>query len=398
MKKILLLITWLFPLVAYGYVDYRGHNLDSLEREAARFTPDRLAKASDEERKAYSILCRDLAWGYLQLDCVKTRYYAREAIKIARELKGGNTIFDMDILIGQCFWFEERYDSARVYYSDAGRVLQSLEEGWTNPDTHDLEAMQSRLWGTLGNFFAAQDSLEQFAYYYGKAGEIFEKWGWWEDCSTLHLNIGEVFTEYGDYKPARPEYELALKYARQSSDSLIIAKALYGMGRWYQEDGKTAKALDYLTQADEYFGNHAREEAYSRANTLAVMNDAQKKMVRNSRLLAFGAVALLLLAGGVFFVSRRLKRTKQELTETAAVLDETIEELRPVAADAEISLTDQEKVIARLMAEGLSTKEIADKVCLGVNTILWYRKRLYAKLDVHSVAAFATEAHRRGLV
>lgn len=100
MKKILLLITLLVPLAAYGYVDYRGHNLDSLEREAARFTPDSLAKASDEDRKAYSIICHDLAWGYLQLDGVKTRYYAREAIKIARGLGGRSTVFDMDILIG----------------------------------------------------------------------------------------------------------------------------------------------------------------------------------------------------------------------------------------------------------------------------------------------------------
>ncbi len=94
---------------------------------------------------------------------------------------------------------------------------------------------------------------------------------------------------------------------------------------------------------------------------------------------------------------RRLRLTKEELTETAAVLDETIEELRPAAGE-EIALTEQEKAIAKLLAEGLSTKEIADRVCLGVNTVLWYRKRLYAKLDVHSVAAFTTELHRRGLV
>ena len=61
-----------------------------------------------------------------------------------------------------------------------------------------------------------------------------------------------------------------------------------------------------------------------------------------------------------------------------------------------LDLTGQECSILRLIAAGQSTKKIADKVCLGVNTILWYRKRLYAKLDVHSVAAFATEAHRRG--
>ena len=398
MKKCLLLLSLLIPFVAFGYKDHRGHDLDSLEREAARFTPDRLAKASDEDRKAYSIICRDLAWGYLQLDGVKTRYYARDAIKIARELGGRSTIFDMDILIGQCFWAEERYDSARVYYSDAGRVLQSLEENWTNPDHHDLEAMQSRLWGTLGNFYATQDSLEQFAYYYGKAGEIFEKWGWYEDCSTLHLNVGEYFLDDGNPKSARPEYDLALQFARQSGDSLMIAKALYGLGRWYQEDGKTAKALEYLTQADDYFGNHAREEAYSRANTLAVMKDAYNQLYRNAKTRAISTAILLLLAIGIIIVLLWLRRTKKELSETSAVLDETIEELRPMGTDGQVELTEQEKAIARLLVEGKSTKEIAEVVHLGVNTVLWYRKRLYAKLNVHNAAAFSTEISRQGLV
>ena len=398
MKKILLLVAVLIPVAAFGYKDYRGHNLDSLEREAARFTPDRLANASDEDRKAYSIICRDLAWGYLQLDGVKTRYYAREAIKIARELGGRSTVFDMDILIGQCFWFEERYDSARVYYSDAGRVLQSLEENWTNPDPHDLEAMQSRLWGTLGNFYAAQDSLEQFAYYYGKAGEVFEKWEWWEDCSTLHRNIGEVYTDNGDLKRAKPEYDKGLQFARQSGDSLILAHALYGVGRWYQESGKTAKALEYLTRADEYFGDHAKEEAYSRANTLAVMKDAYNQLYRNAKIRAIGMAILLLLAIGIILVLLWLRRTKKELTETSAVLDETIEEIRPVGTDGQVELTDQEKAIAKLLVEGKSTKEIAETVHLGVNTVFWYRKRLYAKLGVHSAAAFASEIIKRGLV
>ena len=80
------------------------------------------------------------------------------------------------------------------------------------------------------------------------------------------------------------------------------------------------------------------------------------------------------------------------------MLDETIEELRPAVADGQVVLTDQEKAIARLLVEGKSTKEIAAVVHLGVNTVLWYRKRLYAKLSVHNAAAFSTEMSKRGLL
>ena len=398
MKKFLTFLILFIPLLSWGYGDHRGHNLDSLERVTARYTPDWLLNASDEEKIDYSQTCRELAWGYLQLDGAKSVYYARQAMAVGRELGGRNTVFDMSILIGQCFWASERYDSARIHYSRAESVLQEMEASWADPDLHDLEANQARLWGTLGNFYAAQDSLEQFAYYYGKAGELFEKWGWWEDCSTLHLNIGEIYADNGELKKAKPEYDKALDFARQSGDSLMIAKAMYGLGRWYHESGKTAKALEFLTRAEEYFGEHAREEAYAHSDNLAIMNAAHEQLYRNARMLAVGAFLVLLLTIGGTLLVRRLRLTRQELTETSAVLDETIEELRPAVADGQVVLTDQEKAIARLLVEGKSTKEIAEAVHLGVNTVLWYRKRLYAKFDVHNAAAFSTEMSKRGLL
>jgi len=397
MRRFLVILCLLVPVVAFGYTDHRGHNLDSLERVVAQWTPDKLARATPEQRHDYRRACYRAALGYLQLEPLRSMHYASLAMENAQQDTDHLTVFDASIIIGQHYWAREKLDSARIYYNKASDALADMEASWDNPDPHDLEAMQSRLWGTLGNFYAVQDSLDLFAYYYAKAGEVFEKWEWWEDCSTLHRNIGEVYTDNGDLKKARPEYELGLQFARQSGDSLIIAHALYGLGRWYQESGKTARALAYLTQSEEYFGNHPREEAESRANTLAVMNAAREDLYRNARMLAVASFLVLLLSIGGTLLVRRLRLTKEELTETAAVLDETIEELRPASGE-EIALTEQEKAIAKLLAEGLSTKEIADRVCLGVNTVLWYRKRLYAKLDVHSVAAFTTELHRRGLV
>jgi hypothetical protein len=63
MKRILLILAAMVPIAAYGYGDHRGHNLDSLERVTARYTPDRLLGASDEEKMEYAQTCRELAWG-----------------------------------------------------------------------------------------------------------------------------------------------------------------------------------------------------------------------------------------------------------------------------------------------------------------------------------------------
>ena len=395
MRRALFFITLLIPTLAWGYMDYRGRNLDSLEQVAARFTPDRLAAAAPEDKDAYVRICRDLAWALVNLDGAKTDYYARQAIQTARP-DDFDTVYDMSILIGQCFWSQERYDSARVHYMRAQDSMLAIE---ARGDTLDQNSRKARLWGTLGNFYAMQDSLDQCMHYYGLAGEIFERQGWLEDCSILYRNMGEIYLDGGEMRKARQAYEKSLDLARRSGDSLMIAGTLSGLGRWYHENGQTRKALKCLTEADEYYSDHAREESMGRADTLAVMSDSYRLMSRNSRLLAIGLAALLLLGIGALLVYQRLRKARQVLTETTAVLDETIEEMRPVAGQAEeIRLTQREKDIVRLLMDGKSTKQIADELCLGYETVLWYRKRLHAKLDVHSAPELVAEVVKRKLL
>ena len=51
-----------------------------------------------------------------------------------------------------------------------------------------------------------------------------------------------------------------------------------------------------------------------------------------------------------------------------------------------------------VLSEGKETAEIADRLCLGTETIKWYRKRLRAKFGVTSSAAVVAEAIRRGMI
>ena len=152
--------------------------------------------------------------------------------------------------------------------------------------------------------------------------------------------------------------------------------------------------------ADEYFGNHPREEAEGRAETLAVMKDAYQELYRNARMLGIAAFLVLLLSIGGTLLVRRLRLTKQELTATAEVLDETIEELRPeegAETSDTIHLAKREKQVARLIMDGKTTKEIASEMGVGEQTVFWYRKRLYAKLNVHSAVQLTSEMQKLGL-
>lgn len=61
-------------------------------------------------------------------------------------------------------------------------------------------------------------------------------------------------------------------------------------------------------------------------------------------------------------------------------------------------LTDRERQIYQLLAEGNSNKEIANRLNLSLHTVETHRWRVMEKLDLHSTAELVLSAVRRGMV
>jgi two-component system, NarL family, response regulator NreC len=62
------------------------------------------------------------------------------------------------------------------------------------------------------------------------------------------------------------------------------------------------------------------------------------------------------------------------------------------------SLSEREREIFQLIAEGRGNKEIADVLCVSPNTIETHRAHIMEKLDVHSAVELVLYAVRRGLI
>ena len=61
-------------------------------------------------------------------------------------------------------------------------------------------------------------------------------------------------------------------------------------------------------------------------------------------------------------------------------------------ADKADALSAREKDIVVCVAKGMSNKEIADALCLSVNTVTTHRRNISAKLQIHSPAGLAIYA------
>lgn len=56
------------------------------------------------------------------------------------------------------------------------------------------------------------------------------------------------------------------------------------------------------------------------------------------------------------------------------------------------NLSAREKEIVICVAKGMSNKEIADRLCLSVNTVTTHRRNIARKLDIHSPAGITIYA------
>ena len=62
------------------------------------------------------------------------------------------------------------------------------------------------------------------------------------------------------------------------------------------------------------------------------------------------------------------------------------------------TLSQREREVLKLIAEGYKNKEIADDLCISIKTVEKHRANLMKKLDLHNAASLTVYAVQRGLV
>jgi DNA-binding NarL/FixJ family response regulator len=62
------------------------------------------------------------------------------------------------------------------------------------------------------------------------------------------------------------------------------------------------------------------------------------------------------------------------------------------------SLSEREREVLQLIAEGQSNKEVADTLAVSPATVETHRAHIFQKLDVHNTAEVVLYAVRRGLI
>lgn len=80
------------------------------------------------------------------------------------------------------------------------------------------------------------------------------------------------------------------------------------------------------------------------------------------------------------------------------MIDDYLGRAKEGGREAYDDLTDREREVLRLIAEGRTGKEISDLLYISVHTVERHRQNLMAKLDLHNRTALIKYAIRKGLI
>jgi DNA-binding NarL/FixJ family response regulator len=134
---------------------------------------------------------------------------------------------------------------------------------------------------------------------------------------------------------------------------------------------------------------------------VALSGHANREFVR--QMLQAGASAYVLKSRAYEELVRAIREVmkgKKYLSPDVAqgVVDEYVGITSSPGADpAFVVLTDREREVLQLLAEGKSTKEIADALKVSVKTVETHRRNIMEKLNIHSVAELTKYAIREGI-
>ena len=257
-----------------------------------------------------------------------------------------------------------------------------------------------------------------------EAADLFleegEKWG-----AAIELGfLAVAWRNQGDHERAKRLAERGLAISREIGERQATTSALYTLAILAQTEGEDERARDLFEEGLKLSAELGNEADVAHClEGLASMYGAEGKIVRAARLWGAEETLLEKLEDAVYTYvpDRALHRSQvaaagsqlDEAAWTAAwtegramSLEQAVEyaleqEPAPESAAPEpypAGLSAREADVLRLVANGLTNAEVAEKLFLSPRTVDWHLGSIYRKLGLHSRTEAARFASEHGLL
>ncbi len=268
-------------------------------------------------------------------------------------------------------------ETALAYHRESAAIFRELDSQWGIAVATPMGAFVP-----LGNgrfeeaMRLAQEGL-------ALCQEIGIQWG-----SAMSLEVmGHAAYGLQRYAEAQRYYVDELRIALDSYLQQYIARAAFGIGLCLVAQGQQARAVEFLAIAHRYLTDMDVQDYFVDFDDRVPPDLLEQVRARSRTMDGQVEAARALLAEGL-----------PAQPETDALPVEGVPEVPAAPAPAVDMLSERELEIVRLVAAGMSNREIAGALFLAPGTVKWYLNQVYSKLGVGSRTQAVARAREMGLL
>ncbi len=284
---------------------------------------------------------------------------AQQAYQISEKL--GDDWFGSYILVvmGNIACALEDYDKAQAHYQSSYRLKEAFD---------DLGGMAFAV-NCLARMAWLQGDFQAAARLYNEGYDLYVKVNDPGGIATAIFGRGDAALGLGDYVDACQYFRQALEMAIDIHWSPLILTIITSICELLLKMGAGEQAVELLVLAS----HHSADEPLTRTRAEKLLERAKRllpKAVFDAALARSEAVDLETMARSVL---QPLDLSSSSPTpHSQDVANQTLVD----------PLTPRELEILQLMSAGLTNREIADKLIIGVNTVKKHINHIYSKLGV----------------
>ncbi|MCL4294601.1 MAG: tetratricopeptide repeat protein [Anaerolineae bacterium] len=365
------------PLIALGVLA----NIGGDYAEAARFGEEacRLSESRGDKHNLQIALYVLAEAAFAQGDYESAMRYGQQAYTLTQETDNRWFMAYVLLSLGHVARALKDYAQARQHYQASHALASEFD---------NLEGRAVTL-GHLGWVAWLQLEYAEAMQLYQQSLALYREIGDRGGLATALSGLAETACALGQYQSAQQNFREALEITSAMQFVPLTLAILVGVAQFLGQTGRTEHGIELLVLAF----HHPSSDSETKARAQQLLTHYEAKLSPDD----FDATKQ---RGATSDLETVIQQVLIELAAPLPVEEKSLSPapLPPRSPALIDPLTPRELEVLRLIAEGMTNQQIADKLIISVGTAKFYTSQIYGKLNVTSRTQAIVRAREIGLL
>lgn len=306
---------------------------------------------------------------------IKSSEVNKESIQLLKQTDDSVTLAKAYLLRGLIESYNNNLDSVTLYLNKALSIAKAKQ----------IKMIECNCLNNIGTNEFRKENFKNALNTFLRAKECHEDVGRYGHTAFVLANVAGVYSRLNEKDSAIKYLEESLVLIENEEVYLEVEMSIYNIAfELYKKYKELPKALNYFDKYEKIKDSLNHKNQISDYLAIELNYNPEVKEVKSTSSIYYiiGIVGLIIILIILVFVLRFKRPVIKETTK------EIIIERESKTSLSSLELTKREREIGKLILQGFSSPDIAEKLFISVNTVNSHRKNIYKKTEVSSLSEF----------